>query len=221
MIAIEQSLLTRLQQLGLDQRLEWREGAWELLSDNPSEKPVRLDFNRQLTQLRPTLTSFREQPLFRALGRHGGARPKVWDVTCGLGGDSLLLLLFGCEVVSSERHPIPALMLLRAYESFTHEIKARWQLALDGGDPSGQVDVIYFDPMYNGPESSALPRKEMRIFRDVVGEDEDAQKVAEELRAKGKRLVIKRPPKSAPLLGAPSVQQEGKAVRFDVYLPRN
>jgi len=73
--------------------------------------------------------------------------------------------------------------------------------------------------MYNGPESSALPRKEMRIFREVVGEDMDATAVAEGLRQKGQRLIIKRPPKAPVLLAGPSFQQAGKAVRFDVYLP--
>jgi 16S rRNA (guanine1516-N2)-methyltransferase len=130
-----------------------------------------------------------------------------------------MLLLFGCTVISSERHPIPALMLLRAYEAFDDELKKNWELDLSGADRSEEVEVIYFDPMYNGPTGSALPRKEMRIFREVVGGDEDAERVAIALREKKRRLIIKRPPKIPPLLPGPSFQQEGKAVRFDVYLP--
>ena len=218
---VEQSLLIRLKELGLAEQLQLNDGAWELLSDNPTERPIRLDFLRLETQLQGTLNSLRDQPLFRALGSKGGVRPKVWDVTCGLGGDTMLLLLFGCSVISSERHPIPSLMLLRAYEAYSGLLKQRWQLSLNGDAHGQSVDVIYFDPMYNGPESSALPRKEMRIFREMVGEDEDAEKVAHELMQYGKRLIIKRPPKSPVLLANPSFQQEGKAVRFDVYLPRN
>lgn len=216
----EQSLLIRLRELGLEHQLRLHEGAWELLSDTPGERAVRLDFNRQERQLKATLNSLRDQPLFRSLGSKGGLRPKVWDVTCGLGGDSLMLLSFGCTVISSERHPLPALMLLRAYELYEGEMKARWQLSLDGADHGDEVDVIYFDPMYNGPESSALPRKEMRIFREVVGEDQDAEVVAKRLAERGKRLIIKRAPHGPLLLPQPSFQQEGKAVRFDVYLPR-
>lgn len=205
--------------MGLATRLQDEADAWALLSDTPGENPIRLNFDRQLEHLKGTLISLRDQPLFRALGSKGGVRPKVWDVTCGLAGDSLLLLLFGCEVISSERHPLPALMLLRAYERMTHALKDRWQLSLEGGNHAKDVDLIYFDPMYNGPESSALPRKEMRIFREYVGEDQDAEAVAAKLARSGKRLVIKRPPKGALLLPKPSFQQEGKAVRFDVYLP--
>lgn len=216
----EQSLLGRLKDLGLEKQLLYKDGAWELVSTNPDERAIRLDFDRALIQLKSTLHSLRDQPLFRALGCKGGIRPTVWDVTCGLGGDSLMLLLFGCKVISSERHPIPALMLLRAYESFQHELKANWTLNLDDQDHSVESQVIYFDPMYNGPESSALPRKEMRIFREFVGEDKDAVLVAKNLNEKNRRLIIKRPPKSTPLIENPSFVQEGKSVRFDVYLPR-
>ncbi len=81
-------------------------------------------------------------------------------------------------------------------------------------------DVTYFDPMFDGPEGSALPRKEMRIFRSVVGEDRDAEGVAAELRGLGRRLIIKRPLKGPPLLPGAEFSQEGKAMRFDVYLPK-
>ena len=215
----EQSLLGRLKELGLERQLQLNDDAWELLSSNPEERPIRLDFERLRTNLKATLYSLRDQPLFRALGCKGGVRPTVWDVTCGLGGDSMLLLLFGCKVISSERHPIPALMLLRAYTNFTHQLKENWTLCLDEEDHSDKAQVIYFDPMYNCPESSALPRKEMRIFREFVGVDQDAVAVAKRLLEKNRRLIIKRPPKSAPLIENPSFEQEGKAVRFDVYLP--
>lgn len=216
---IEQTLLRRLADLGLAQRLRLTDGSWQLVSEVGNERPVRLDFAAQVQQLRPTLTSLKAQPLFRALGSKGGQRPKVWDVTCGLGGDALLLLLCGCSVVSTERHPLPALMLLRAYEQWRDPLKDQWLLDLSGKEYGTESEVIYFDPMYNGPESSALPRKEMRIFREVLGGDEDAQEVAQRLRAMGRRLIIKRPPKVPELLAGVSFAQEGKAVRFDVYLP--
>lgn len=129
-----------------------------------------------------------------------------------------MLLLFGCRVVSTERHPLPALMLLRAYEIWQDPLKSQWELRLDGSAPP-EWDVAYFDPMYSGPESSALPRKEMRIFRSLLGEDADAAEEARRLRGLGRRLIIKRPPHGEELLPAPSFSQEGKAVRFDVYLP--
>jgi 16S rRNA (guanine1516-N2)-methyltransferase len=130
-----------------------------------------------------------------------------------------LLLHMGCPVVSSERHPLVGLMLLRAYEVWENPLKAHWQLLLRGERPLAW-DVTYFDPMFNEPSGVALSRKEMRIFRSVVGEDKDAEKVAQELRGLGKRLIVKRPLKGEALLPGPDFTQEGKAMRFDVYLPK-
>lgn len=217
--ATEQDLLKALEMQGLDKHLRAFDGGWELLSDRPEEKPVRLDFASTSRQFKATLRSLREQPLFRALGSKGGIRPRVWDTTCGLAGDSLLLLHMGCSVVSSERNPLVALMLLRAYENWDDPLKDQWELLLRAESPS-QWDVTYFDPMFNEPHGEALSRKEMRIFRSVVGEDKDAREVAQELRGLGKRLIIKRPLKGEALLPGPDFTQEGKAMRFDVYLPR-
>lgn len=217
---LEQDLLKDLRARGLEERLRRFEGGWELPSDRPGEHAVRVDLEGVSAQLARSLRSLREQPLFRALGGKGGVRPRVWDVTCGLAGDSLLLLHMGCTVYSTERHPLVALMLLRAYEHWDNPLKGQWMLA-PGETPPAEWDVTYFDPMFNEPHGEALPRKEMRIFRSVVGEDSDAQARAEELRGHKKRLIIKRPLKSPPLLSGADFTQEGKAMRLDVYLPKS
>lgn len=218
-LATEQALLGQLTLLGLGHVLELTERGWELKSSDPLEKNVILDLERDYQQWQKSLTSLRSQPLYRALGTKNKQMPVVWDVTCGLAGDSLQLLAFGCEVISWERHPIPALMLLRAYSAWQHEVKARWTIDFQRESAPAQAQVIYFDPMYSEVNKKALPRKEMRIFREVVGQDTDAEAVARELLSYKKRLIIKRPPGAGLLLPNPSFQQEGKAVRLDVYLP--
>ena len=217
-LATEQALLGQLQELGLTSALELTESGWELKSSDPLEKNVVLDLERDYQQWQKTLISLRSQPLYRALGTRNNQMPKVWDVTCGLAGDSLQLLAFGCEVISWERHPIPALMLLRAYNRWDNQAKARWRIDFQRELPPEEAQVIYFDPMYSEVNKKALPRKEMRIFREVVGQDSDAEAVARELLSYKKRLIIKRPPGANLLLPNPSFQQEGKAVRLDVYL---
>lgn len=218
-LVTEQALLGQLQGLGLTNALELTEHGWELKSSDPLENNVVLDLQRDYQQWQKSLISLRSQPLYRALGTKNKQMPVVWDVTCGLAGDSLQLLAFGCEVISWERHPIPALMLLRAYHSWSHEVKARWTIDFQRESAPARAQVIYFDPMYSEVNKKALPRKEMRIFREVVGQDKDAQAVARELLTYKKRLIIKRPPGTGLLLPNPSFQQEGKAVRLDVYLP--
>lgn len=218
-LATEQALLGQLQELGLTSALELTDCGWELKSSDPQEKNVILDLERDYLQWQKTLISLRSQPLYRALGSKNNQMPVVWDVTCGLAGDSLQLLAYGCEVISWERHPVPALMLLRAYSAWKHPVKERWRIDFERSEAPSEAQVIYFDPMYSEVNKKALPRKEMRIFREVVGQDSDAETVARELLSYKKRLIIKRPPGAGQLLPHPSFQQEGKAVRLDVYLP--
>jgi 16S rRNA (guanine1516-N2)-methyltransferase len=74
--------------------------------------------------------------------------------------------------------------------------------------------------MFPHRDKSALVKKEMRVFRAVVGEDPDADALlAPALAAAKKRVVVKRP-KLAPWLGQkkPSLSMEGKSGRFDIYL---
>lgn len=80
------------------------------------------------------------------------------------------------------------------------------------------VDVIYFDPMFEDPNKQASPRKEMRIFRSLIGKDQDAETVFKKARSlRPKRLVIKRPRHSQIMVEKPSVEYMGKSTRYDVY----
>jgi 16S rRNA (guanine1516-N2)-methyltransferase len=96
-----------------------------------------------------------------------------------------------------------------------HAESREW-LSLQGA----AFDVIYLDPMFPERRKSALVKKEMRIFQDILGTDEDAATLLEQARAHCRsRVVVKRPSK-APVLGdsKPSYCVSGKSTRFDVYL---
>lgn len=83
--------------------------------------------------------------------------------------------------------------------------------------------TIYLDPMYPHSRKSALNRKEMRVLRDLVGNDEDAGTVFKTaLQYAANRVVVKRP-KGAPHVGllTPSHAIKMKNSRFDVYLTRH
>jgi 16S rRNA (guanine1516-N2)-methyltransferase len=83
-----------------------------------------------------------------------------------------------------------------------------------------KVDVIYLDPMFPARTKSALVRKNMRILKQIVGEDEDiSQLFTLAQRYASKRVVIKRPLHAASITHKqPSVVFKGKVCRFDVYL---
>ncbi len=217
--AVERDLVHRLEELGLSHLMERGAEGWLLKSTEAKEKPVRLNLENEFLHWKQSLRAFNSQPLYRALGIKGQHRPKVLDATCGLAGDTLQLLVYGCAVHSWERHPIPGLLLWQAYNAWQNPVKERWNLEVMEFTVPADVEIIFFDPMYSEVNKKSLPRKEMRLFREVIGQDADAPEVAQKLRSLGKRLIIKRPPLASPLLPGVSFEQSSKAVRLDVYLP--
>ena len=73
-------------------------------------------------------------------------------------------------------------------------------------------------------EKSAKQKKEMQVFRELLGGDEDAEKLFELALTKAlKRVVVKRPD-DAPEISQtrkPDIVFPGKTIRFDVYLTKN
>ncbi|WP_294259621.1 class I SAM-dependent methyltransferase [Propionivibrio sp.] len=79
--------------------------------------------------------------------------------------------------------------------------------------------VIYLDPMFPLREKSALVKKEMRLFRPLAGDDDDAPALLEAaLTLASHRVVVKRPRKAPAITGEqPGYVLEGKSSRFDIY----
>lgn len=162
---------------------------------------------------------------------------RLLDVTFGLGQDSWTLLRLGAQVTGIEREPllvegfqnslkagglqlealaknlrlhcIPAAELLKAPKNFGLE----------------QLDTIFLDPMYSqDPKKTALPRKEMQLFREWLGSssETETQQLLEQARkyqfqSAQFRVVVKRPLKASILAPGFFHQFKGKTVRFDCY----
>jgi 16S rRNA (guanine1516-N2)-methyltransferase len=160
--------------------------------------------------------SLHKQPLAKALGiKKGQTAPNVLDVTAGMLSDTLLIYSLGCKVSAVERNPAAYILARNTIEISQIDIKLDF---LDASEVIAGQDVIYFDPMYEDTNKKALPKKEMRIFREVVGVDSDANIVANKLKVLCKRLVIKRSIKGTPLLDNPDMSFVGKSTAYDVYL---
>jgi 16S rRNA (guanine1516-N2)-methyltransferase len=165
------------------------------------------------------------EPLARALGIKGDSKQTIWDATCGTGKDTLLINYFGGVLTSFERHPAIYLLLLDAKRRFPLDFKLVFadasklynKLLTDSERP----DVIYYDPMYpekSGSKKSALPRKEMRIFKEVVGEDADSVAFLEwALATARKRVVVKRALNAHEIKKNPTASYKGKSTRYDMY----
>ena len=83
-----------------------------------------------------------------------------------------------------------------------------------------QIDVVYLDPMFPHRKKSALVKKEMRVFQQLLGSDDDADSLLAPARElAGKRVVVKRPAYAEPLADVPPAMAiTSKKHRFDVYI---
>ena len=188
-------------------------------------KPIYVDFNnKQITYRRKSSQS---ELIARAIGIKKIKSPVIVDATAGLGRDSFMLAAMGCQVHMIERSEIIAALLTDGITRGSNDqeiahIIARMHLHI--GDAIKLLkrfspDVVYLDPMFSGKTNSALVKKEMRIFREIVGDDEDAAELLQvALQSAKYRVVVKRPRKSSAFAGInPTYKLEGNACRFDVY----
>lgn len=172
----------------------------------------------------------RGQPLAKAIGLKRGVNPRVLDATAGLGRDAFVLASLGCDVQLNERVPaIHALLshgLTRAeLDADLSEIISRISLhpcqsSIDLMHHMDQPpEVIYLDPMYPERKKSALVKQDMRVFKTLVGADEDeAELLNAALELATHRVVVKRPKSAPPLAGPePSTDISSSSTRYDVY----
>lgn len=192
--------------------------------------PVRVDFVEGPLAHRRQQGGGSGQMIAKAVGIQPGIRPVILDVTAGLGRDAFVLAQLGCQVTLIERQPLVLALLadglrrglvdqeVRPIIERMHlrpgnaiELMQTWT-----GDPP---QVIYLDPMFPHREKSSLVKKEMRVFRSLVGADDDAPELLRAaLALASHRVVVKRPRKAPNVAGqAPGYTLEGKSSRFDIY----
>lgn len=197
-----------------------------------SEGPVYVDFVSGTAGHRRRFGGGRGQEIARAVGLKKGATPSVLDATAGLGRDAFVLASLGCAVTLVERSPVVAALLedglgRAARDAEVAPIVARMRLRCGSAvhimqqlDEAARPDVVYLDPMYPHRRKSALVKKEMRLFREVVGEDPDAEALLPAALAVARqRVVVKRPDYAEPLAGRlPTLHIATKNHRFDIYV---
>ncbi|MCX5877230.1 MAG: class I SAM-dependent methyltransferase [Deltaproteobacteria bacterium] len=196
-----------------------------------AEGPLFVDFIGGAVDYRRRQTTSRKEAIARAVGLKGGARPVVLDLTAGLGRDSFILASLGCTVRMVERSAVVAALLADAIararqEPALAEIMARLSLRVDDSLEilrtwqGERPEVICIDPMYPHRSKSALVKKEMRLIRLLVGDDQDSDTLlSAALAIASRRVVVKRPRLAPALTGPePNFTIGGKNSRFDVYL---
>lgn len=200
----------------------------QLSDDAPG--PVRVDFVEGAVAHRRLFGGGSGQMIAKAVGIQPGVRPRVLDATAGLGKDAFVLASLGCEMSLIERQPIIAALLedgllrgrqdrevgsiigqMRLLTGNSIELIRGWE-----GEPP---QVIYLDPMFPHREKTALVKKEMRLFRPLVGDDMDAPALLEAALALATHRVVVKRPRKAPCIDGPKpgYALDGKSSRYDIY----
>lgn len=177
-----------------------------------------IDFLGDMANYNKVKSSIHKEPLAKALGS-GAKGLKLLDLSAGLGVDSFFLYQLGFSVTAVERNALVYMALQIASEQIP-QIKVVFSDSLQFLDSlkPGDFDVAYFDPMFPEKKKSALPKQEMVLFKNLVGQDEDALAIVDLALEKKlfKRFAVKRP-KTAPSFRKPAGSIEGKMIRYDIY----
>jgi 16S rRNA (guanine1516-N2)-methyltransferase len=203
--------------------------------DEPKVGAVKVDFASDALTFRRLHGGGKKEAIARAIGLKGKNSLHVLDATAGLGRDAFVLASLGCVVDMIERSPIVAALLqdglkraacdaqlstwMPAKMQLFHGIAA--ELLIDW--PHKKPDVVYLDPMFPHRKKNAAVKKEMRLFQQLLGPDEDADLLLEPALVLAKKRVVVKRPSGAPFLAGkkPHIEMSGKANRFDVYLIHN
>lgn len=195
---------------------------------------LKIDFLRDRIHYLRKGHKGKQELIAKALGSSKGF-VRVLDLTCGLAEDAFFLAQIGFQVKALERVPAIFQILQEAYRQAkltepNNLALSRLQICFaDAKDYLSSKEFVkqdkgglalYLDPMYPDKKKSALPRKEMQIFRQVVGQDADSEDLfMAAMRSEVSRVVVKRPVKALPL--GPGLVHSfiGKTVRYDLYVP--
>lgn len=198
-----------------------------------SQLPLYVDFLSGKKSYRSQHTSLKNEALARAMGLKGKTNPRIVDATGGLAGDAFALAGLGFAVTLLERSSIIYALVadgMQRAQKDPHAVVSVDRLHLVHADAISWLrqvkaderpEIIYLDPMFPQRKKSALPRQEMLILHDIVGEDNDADRLLKAaLACATQRVVVKRPRLAARLVvdPAPSFSLSGSSSRFDVYV---
>lgn len=195
---------------------------------------LKVDFVEGAIAHRRKFGGGKGQMIAKAVGIQGSIIPSVLDATAGLGKDAFVLATLGCQMTLIERQPIIAALLadgLRRALQDSEICSIAQQMTLIKGNAidvmknwqSAIPQVVYVDPMFPHRDKSALVKKEMRLFRPLVGDDLDATQLLETALALASHRVVVKRPRKAPIIEGinPSYQLEGKSSRYDIYTKRS
>lgn len=192
--------------------------------------PLFIDFGSATLQFRLKQGSRKKEAIARAVGLKNNRTPIIFDLTAGMGRDAFILASLGCIIHLFERNKIIYTLLADGLARAKKDAPdgPASLMTLHQGDALEEMSqvaqnippqIIYLDPMFPHRRKSALVKKELRLIRELVGDDPDAKLLFTAARKLAlERVVCKRPKQAAPLGTVPAdMSIKSKKHRFDVY----
>lgn len=201
------------------------------LNGDKTSAPFRPDFSSPKAERKVKDELRRRGLLLKAIEGRSKNPLSIFDFYSGFASDAFLLACAGHHVISCEKNPIISFVTKMAWrdqrtESWVSELNPDLNLKnADSKDflrnSSAEFDVVYMDPMFEKPKSSAKSPLPMQIVQTLLEEEDpsDFEVDFEAACTRSKRIIIKLPIKGRELLDRPpSHQVFGKTIRYDVYL---
>ncbi len=158
------------------------------------------------------------------LGGNAGDRVQVLDLFAGWGMDAFSLAAAGARVTCVEQQPAMVALLRdamrRVHADISQQVKIVHGDALGflGALRSGELDVIYLDPMFPSRNKGALPSQRLQWLAQLTAGDLVAIDTLIEIAlSKAKKQVVLKRRRKDPIIGVPGRQISGSSVRYDVY----
>ena len=209
--------------------------ALNLKAGESHKQPTRVNFQDAALLYRKN--SFgKHQGLAKAVGLNKHEAMHVLDATAGLGRDAFILASMGCRVNMLEQSAVIYSLLFdglkrtenpedielkNIIENMTlHHVNAQdWFQEIMRGNKS-KPDVIYLDPMFPARNKNANVKKDISLLQEILGFDEDSEKLLEAAKSCAKHRVVVKKPGSKVIKGSskPSFVVPGKTAHFEVFV---
>lgn len=149
---------------------------------------------------------------------------QLYDLTAGFARDSFILASYGYDIILLEKHPVIYALTKYSIEQLSgSRIGGRMKIIhqdaiefLDNLAPGNFV--FYLDPMFIGDKRSKA-KKTMQILQKINPPDLDVEILLKKSLAKGKKVILKRPINSRPLINDQIHHIiTGSKIKFEIYL---
>lgn len=196
-----------------------------ILKDFANDLAMEIDFVKQIKSLRAKKLA--GENLLKAIGKKN-KNLKIYDLTAGLGRDSLLMALAGYDVVMVEKNKLIFQMLNHAYEKLAREdnlLAKKINLVNEDNyhfvkNMSLNEDILfYLDPMFSARVKTAKVKKEMQIMQQICEKTDNLEGLISLCLTKAP-LILKRPKFASDVINIePHHIIFGNKINFIVFKP--